>query len=69
MADDLEFIIEIDSEWVRVRDMRERNYVKAGIDPFVAFRLALIPDLDWHKVVVAKERGATDAALVDLYID
>lgn len=61
--------VEIDTEWMRVRRFRAEEYEKAGIHPFAAFRLALVPDLDWHKVVVAKKAGLDDDALIDLFID
>lgn len=69
MADDPRIELEIDSEWERVRRFRETQYVRAGIGEFVAFRLAMVPDIDWHKVVRQAEAGVTDDRLVDLYLD
>jgi hypothetical protein len=65
----LEVELLVDPDWVKMRRWREEQYRKVGITDFTGFRLALIPDLDWHKVVAAAEAGATDEMLVDLFID
>jgi hypothetical protein len=69
MAPEESWELEVDGEWMAVRKFRELQYTNAGIDEFVAFRLSMVPDLDWHTVVSAKEKGASDDALVDLFID
>lgn len=70
MADkELVFELDIDSEWTRVRRFREHQYEQAGIGEFLAFRLALNSDLDWHRVVRLKRSGASDAFLADQFID
>lgn len=48
---------------------REKQYVAAGIEDFVAFRLALVPNIDWHQVVRAKQNGASDERLLQLYLE
>ena len=66
---EVEVELGLDPEWVKVRRWREKQYLVAGIEDFVAFRLALVPDVDWHKVVAAKAAGLSDHALIDLFLD
>lgn len=64
-----ELEVEIDPEWAKVRRFREQQYERAGIGEFTAFRLALIHDLDWHRVVQQANAGASDEILSKLYLD
>lgn len=61
--------LEVDREWLKVRQFKQAQYEAAGIEEFAAFRLALDPDLDWHQVVKAAQDGASDRQLTDLYLD
>ncbi len=67
--DDLTVELELDSEWARVRTMRERAFMAAGIDEFSSYRLALVPELDWHRIVRLKQAGASDQSLLDIFLD
>lgn len=67
MADGWE--LELDHEAVKVRKFLERQYLKAGLDDFLALRLSMRPDIDWHQVVAAAQNGASNRLLEDLYLD
>lgn len=69
MSDWFEIEIEIDGELAKERRWREKQYMSAGIGEFVAFRLAMVPQLDWHRVVEIKKRGATDEGLIAAFLD
>lgn len=66
---ELEVELEQDPEEVRVRKWREEQFVRAGFTPFGAFQLALLPNLDWHRVCDQRRAGASEAVLLDLYLD
>jgi hypothetical protein len=73
MADDdaAAWEIELDHEGIKERKWRERQYLRAGIGEFPAFRLSLLAahELDWQHVVAHKQRGISDDQLIDLYLD
>lgn len=57
------------SEWQRVLRWREQQLAACGLDETTALRLALVPDLDWHRVAELASRGIPAAVLLDLYVD
>lgn len=61
--------LELEPEWEKVRRWREQQLRDAGLDEFTAFRLALIPDLDLHKLVGYVRKGVPADVLIDMFID
>ena len=65
---ELEIELEMDEEWMKVRAFRQEQFEKAGISDFTSFRLALDPEVNWHKVIDAFKAGLSEDALVDVFL-
>lgn len=68
-AAEWEIELQLDEEWLRVRKWRETQLVAGGFSDFGAFRLALLPGLDYHKALAMLAGGATETQVLDLLID
>lgn len=60
--------LEQDAEWLKVRKWREKQLTDAGFSEFTAFRLALVPGLDYPTAIDYLNRGATELQVADLLI-
>lgn len=61
--------LELDPEWIKVRAWWQTQLEKAGVGTFTAYRLALIPNLDYRKAVRMKELGMSDDLILDQFLD
>lgn len=69
MGGDIEVEVSFDPEWTRVRRWREKQLEAGGFSEFTAFRLAMLPDLDYRKAVRMLKGGATELQITDLLVD
>ena len=64
-----EFELNIDPDWLRVRNWRRDMLEAGGFSEFTAYRIALRFDVEYRAAIEMLEGGATELQVTDLLID
>ncbi len=67
-AEELEAVLELDEEGIRLRQWRERQMVTGGIGEFAAMRLSFA-GTDYRRAVHLHDLGMSDDLILDQLLD